>query len=124
MATSAECQGNVIVTTGDEPTLRDALNATPEERDLWMSAIDEEFQSLESKQTWYPDDSPGSQPLPTHPVLKIKRKSDGSVERFKARIVAGGNFQVYGENYKETHAPVVSFTLVRIFLYLTLCRGM
>lgn len=106
MATSAECQGNVIVTTSDEPTLREALNSTPEEHDLWMSAIDEEFQSLESKHTWYPDESPGSQPLPTHPVLKIKRKSDGSVERFKARIVAGGNFQRYGENYKETHAPI------------------
>lgn len=86
-----------------------------------MSVIDEEFQPLESKQTWYPDDSPGSQPLPTHPVLNKKRNSDGSVERFKARIVAGGNFQVYGENYKENHAPVVSFKLVHIFLYLTLC---
>ena len=43
------------------------------------------------------------------------------MERFKARIVAGGNHQVYGDNYKETYAPVVSFTMVRIFLYLALC---
>ena len=57
-------------------------------------------------------------------ILKIKRKADGSVERFKARCVAGGNHQTYGENYIETYAPVVSFTLVRIFLHLTLCLGM
>lgn len=36
----------------------------------------------------------------------------------KARIVIGGKFQTYGENYAQTHAPVVSFNLVRIFLYL------
>eukprot|EP00171_Calliarthron_tuberculosum_P022036 IDg22036t1 len=31
------------VTTGDEPTLREALNATPEERDIWISAIRDEL---------------------------------------------------------------------------------
>ena len=124
VATSVDTQSDVSITTSDEPTLREVLNATPEERDLWMSAINDEFNSLESKDTWYQDDYPTSQPLPTHPVLKIKRKSDGSLERFKARVVTGGNFQKYGENYKETHAPVVSFALVRIFLYLTLCLGL
>lgn len=115
---------NVTITTGDEPTLSEALKSTAEEEDLWLSAIDVDFQSLESKEDWYPDESPQSQPLPTHPVLKIKRNSGGNVERFRAHIVAGGNHQVYGENYKETHSPVVSFSLVRIFLYLTLCLGM
>ncbi len=72
------------------------MSATPEERDMWQSAIDEELASLESKNTWEIDDSPGAQPLPTHVVLKVKRKSDGTVDRFKARVVAGGNFQTYG----------------------------
>ena len=124
MASTAHCETGVKVTTGDDPTLREALSSTPEERDLWKAAIDEELQSLESNNTWYPDDSPEAQPLPTHAILKIKRKADGSVERFKARVVAGGNHQTYGENYKETYAPVVSFTMVRIFLYLALCLRM
>ena len=124
MATSAHSQSVVKVTTSDEPTLREALNSTPEEQALWQSAIDEELQALDDNDTWYRDDSPGSQPLPTHPVLKVKRNADGTVQRFKARVVAGGNFQRYGENYKETYAPVVSFTVVRIFLYLTMCLGM
>ena len=62
--------------------------------------------------------------LPMHVVLKIKRKSDGTVERFKARIVARGSYQTYGEDYFETYAPVVSFPLVGIFLYLLLCLNM
>lgn len=124
MATSAQCNDQVNVTTSDEPTLREAMSATPEERDVWLSAVDDEFRSLDSKAAWVPDPSPGAQPLPTHAILKIKRKSDGTVERFKARVVAGGNFQTYGEDYMETYAPVVSFTLVRIFLYLVLCLNM
>ena len=124
MASSAQCSDKVRVTTGDEPTLREALNATPEEQALWEAAIQEELDSLESNNAWCPDDSPDSQPLPTHAILKIKRNADGSVERFKARIVAGGNHQTYGLNYKEIYAPVVSFTMVRIFLYLVLCLQM
>lgn len=87
-------------------------------------AIDDEIRSLDSKHTWKPDSHPESLPLPTHVVLKVKRNSDGSVERFKARVVAGGNFQVYGENFVETYAPVVSFTAVRIFLYLAVRSNM
>ena len=117
MTSTAHVSDNIKLTTGDEPTLREAMSATPEERDLWESAIDDEFESLESKNTWVPDDNPGTQPLPTFPILRVKRKSDGSVDRFKARVVAGGNFQTYGENYKETYAPVVSFSLVRIFFF-------
>lgn len=125
VASSAQVQTiDVKVTTSDEPTLREALSGTSEEKSLWQSALDTEFESLEFKHTWVRDDNPRTQPLPTHPVLKVKRKSDGTVERFKARIVAGGNFQKYGEDYLETYAPVVSFSIVRIFLYLVLCLGM
>lgn len=124
MVTSADRTSSVTVTTSDEPTLREALKAPPGERDLWLSAIHDELASLADTGTWALDDSPGAQPLPTHVVLKAKRKSDGSVERFKARVVAGGNHQTYGEDYMETYAPVVSFTLVRLFLYLALCLRM
>jgi len=124
VASSAQVETEVSITTSDEPTLREAINSSPEERGLWESALDEEFESLDAKGTWQVDNNPGAQPLPTHAILKVKRKSDGSVERFKARVVAGGNFQIYGENYKETYAPVVPFSLVRMFLYLVLCLNM
>lgn len=112
------------VTTGDEPTVKEAMSATAQERALWEQAIEEELESLDSKDTWILDSDPKSQPLPTHIVLRIKRTSEGSVERFKARIVAGGNHQVYGQNYLETYAPVVSFSTVRTFICIALWRNM
>lgn len=100
------------------------MNATSEEQELWTSAINDEFRSLDDKETWVLDDHPQSKPLPTHIVLAVKRYSDGRVDRFKRRGAAGGNHQVYGENYKETYAPVVSFSVVRMFLYIAVVMNM
>ena len=80
----------------------------------------QEFKSLEEKNTWELDENPHSKPLPAHIVLKIKRDAEGKVNRLKARIVAGGNHQCYGDDCKETYAPVVPFSLVRLFLYVAL----
>ena len=124
MATTAQTPSGFNITTCDEPTMKEAMQATLEEREMWIKAIEDELISLDDKETWIIDEDPKCQPLPTHIVLKIKRKSDGSVERFKARIVAGGNLQILGLNYFETYAPVVSFTTVRIFLQIALHQKM
>lgn len=90
VGSTAKSRLDVAITTSDEPTLSEAMKATPEGRDLWIAAIEGQFKSLEEKETWVHDDEPKSQPLPTHVVLKIKRNSDGSAERFKARVVVPG----------------------------------
>lgn len=124
MALSVQCVEIIKVTTGDQPTLRGALSATQEDKSLWESALDFEFESLESKKIWVRDNNPRAQPLPTHTVLKVKLNGDCVVERFKARIVGGGNFEMYGVDYMDTYAPVVSLPVVRIFLYLVLSINM
>ncbi|RVW92020.1 Retrovirus-related Pol polyprotein from transposon RE1 [Vitis vinifera] len=48
----------------------------------------------------------------------IKVRSDGSLDRYKARLVALGNNQEYGVNYEETFAPVAKMTTVRTILAL------
>lgn len=113
----------VNVTTGDEPTLRKTLYCTLEERDMCLSAIHDEISSLNRKDTCVLHENPESQLLPTHVILKVKRSSSGNVETFKSCIVAGRSHQTYGEDFIETYAPVVSFTLVLTFLFLTLCFG-
>ena len=51
-------------------------------------------------------------------VLTIKYNADGSAERYKARFVVLGNFQVYGKSYDETYAPTASMMAVRqLFAY-------
>ncbi len=115
---------NIEITTSDEPTLSEIKNSTPKEQALCQAAIDDEFKSFKEKNTWTEDPNPKTQPLPTHMVFKIKRLLNGLVGRFRGRTVAGGNYQIFGENYFETYAPVVTFALVRIFLYIALCLGM
>nr|ADB85425.1 putative retrotransposon protein [Phyllostachys edulis] len=55
-------------------------------------------------------------------VHKIKNKSDGSVERYKVRLVARGFQQTYGRDYDETFAPVAHMTTVRTLIAVAVVR--
>ena len=52
-------------------------------------------------------------------VFKVKYHPDGSVVRFKARLVAQDFSQVYGINFSKTFASTVRKESLRI--YLTFC---
>lgn len=49
-------------------------------------------------------------------VFKIKRNQDGTLEKFKARLVARGNQQREGIDFDEVFAPVARFETTRAFL--------
>jgi hypothetical protein len=56
-------------------------------------------------------------------VFKVKRHVDGSIERYKARLVARGFKQRQGLNYEDTFSLVVKPTTIRLLLSLAVSRG-
>ncbi|GJU50762.1 ribonuclease H-like domain-containing protein [Tanacetum coccineum] len=56
-------------------------------------------------------------------VYKIKYKSDGEVERYKARVVAKGFGQKEGVNYEKIFSPVVKMSTVRCFINMVVQKS-
>lgn len=66
-------------------------------------------------------------PLPTNKnvvtciwVYKLKRNSDRTISRCKARLVARGFLQQFGLDYNETFSPIVKLATVRLLLALAM----
>ncbi|PKI49669.1 hypothetical protein CRG98_029914 [Punica granatum] len=67
----------------------------------------EEIKALEANGTWTIEClPPRKRPIDSRWVYKIKRRADGSIERYKAQLVAKGFTQVEGVDFNETFAPV------------------
>ena len=83
----------------------------------WKQAVIEEIKSLIANGTWEEYVLPkGANLVSTKWVFAIKLNPDGSIERFKARLVARGFSQQHGIDYNETFAPTVRMDSLRLFL--------
>jgi len=98
-----------------EPKTFKVASQAPE----WTAAMQEEINALHSQNTWT------VVPLPSRKnlvgckwVYRIKQHADGTVARYKARLIAKAYSQEEGVDYGETFSHVVKRTTIRLILAL------
>lgn len=70
--------------------------------------MDVEIQALQVNSTWVLSDlPPGKKAIGSKWVYKIKLKSDGTLDKHKARLVIQGNHQKDGVDYLQTFSSVI-----------------
>nr|GEX52934.1 zinc finger, CCHC-type [Tanacetum cinerariifolium] len=86
---------------------------------FWKEAIDDEIRSIMENNTWVLSDlPPGCKPLGCKWIFKKKMKVDGTIDKFKARLIIQGFRQKEGFDYFDTYALVVRITTIRLLLAL------
>uniref|UniRef100_A0A2N9HAT1 Reverse transcriptase Ty1/copia-type domain-containing protein n=1 Tax=Fagus sylvatica TaxID=28930 RepID=A0A2N9HAT1_FAGSY len=65
-----------------------------------------------------PVNTTAPEPRRSHRVYKIKTQSDGTIDPYKARLIANGFTQEYGIDYEETFALVARLSSVRTLIAL------
>ena len=107
----------------NEPqSFQEAVNSP--EGPLWKEAIKSEIDSILHNHTWelvyLP---PGSKPLGCKWILKKKMKADGTIDKFKARLVIKGYKQKASLDYFDTYSSVTKINSIRMVLAIATLRN-
>jgi histone deacetylase 1/2 len=109
----------MLSSIGEPCTLAEALDD-----ENWCNAMNEEYKALMENKTWHlVPPSSNKNLIDCKWVYRIKRKADGTIDRYKACLVAKGFKQRYGIDYEDTFSPVVKIATIRTVLALSVSRG-
>jgi hypothetical protein len=99
--------------------LEEALND-----ENWYMAMKEEYKALMENKTWHlVPPSNNKNLIDCKWVYRIKKKADGIIDGYKARLVVKGFKHRYGIDYEDTFSHVVKIATIRIVLALSVPRG-
>ena len=90
----------------------------------WLRAIQSEMQALHLNQTWTLVPPPIEHNIVGCKWLFCTKFCvDGSIERYKARLVAQGYNQVHGLDFSHTFSPVVKASTIHMILSLAVINN-
>lgn len=105
----------------DEPITIEEATQSKE----WKMAMNQELKSIQKHNVWkLVNLPPGKVPLKCKWVFRIKKDSEGNIQRYKARLVTCGYSQKYGIDYNETFSPVAKFDSIRSILSIAAMKKM
>lgn len=85
----------------------------------WRTAMNAEFDALLQNKTWsLVSPPPAVNVVGCRWIYKLKKKADGSIDRYKARLVSKGFHQQEGVDFTEIFSPVVKHATIRTVLSL------
>jgi histone deacetylase 1/2 len=103
----------MLASTSEEPHSVDEALQDPK----WVTTMNSEYKALMHNKTWHLVPPPkGKNIIDCKWVYKVKRKVDGTVDRYKAQLVAKGFKQRYGIDYEDTFSPVVKAATIQLIL--------
>ncbi|KAH9768531.1 hypothetical protein KPL71_011635 [Citrus sinensis] len=98
---------------------------TSPEGALWKEAINSEVESILQNHTWKLVDLPlGCKPLGSKWIFKRKMKADGSIDKYKVRLVIKGYRQREDLDYFDTYSPVTRINSIRMIIAITTLRNL
>ncbi|MBW0473016.1 hypothetical protein O181_012731 [Austropuccinia psidii MF-1] len=93
-------------------------------REKWREACLPKLDQMASRDVWEAVEKKlGMKTIGHRWVFDIKRNVDGSVDRFKARLVARGDRQRPGVDCAETYTPTASLMSLRLLIATAALRG-
>lgn len=113
---------NLTIVHSLPPTLEPSTVTQALKDTRWRKAMDEEFDALLRNNTWRLVPRGNKILIGCKWVFRVKRKLDGSVDRYKVRLVAKGFLQTSGRDYFETYSPVLKSVTIRVVLAIALSK--
>lgn len=123
MLTRSKAKPAALVTEIPQPAEPKSYNQAKSDPN-WIDAMNKEYAALLANHMWIlvpPNDDQNI--VGYKRVYKVKRRADGSLERYKACLVAKDFHQEKGIDFFETFSPVVRPTTIRVVLTLVLSYG-